>query len=298
MPKSLLEERDKNLFKSNIILYTMILFALLFPIIVFELTEDLFITFIFGIGALFYILSITNAIDTTFSSMDAKKLDSSLISQDIKLRQFKNLVEELKLSAGYPGKIDLYLIRHPSINAMAVSRGNKAAIAITTGALEKLNREELSGVVAHEISHIVNADSDVKLTAYVTMGVLYTYAYLALRGGRFLLGGRKKKGEGIVILLIILVAVMGYILGLLMFFAISRRREKLADIEAVRFTRDKYALINALKKIKKNEVLKVSDTASALFFANPLDPKKSRAFFNTFKTHPPINERIKYLEEL
>ena len=294
--KSLFNEREKNLTKSNIIFYSMVFLALALPFIVLSITDDFLLFGLFMLGALFYLLSMNNAIDTTFSSLKAVKISKKLVEEDIKLKQFVNIVEELKIAAGYKGKIDTYLIKHNSINAMAISRGNKAAIAITTGALEKLNREELSGVIGHEIAHIINADSDVKLVSYVAFGMLGTYAYMVFRYGGIFSSGKKKESANLFLALII--TALAYLLGMIMFFALSRKRESLADVESVRLTRNKFALIKALKKIAKNEKMPVSETASSLFFANPLNPLDSSVFSGLFRTHPPLEDRIKYLESL
>ncbi len=287
---SLFTERRKNLIKSDLILYGMITLALIFPFIVLNLTDNILLTlFLAGMAAL-YLLSLNNSIDITFSSVGAEKITNKM-KKNIKIRQFLNLLEELKIAANYKGEITPYLIKHDSINAMAISRKNKAAVAITTGALKKLNREELSGVVAHEIAHIINADSDVKLSAFIAVGVLGTYLEYISRIG----GNSRKKGSNILLLII---ALIFYALSILMFFAISRRRETLADVDAVRLTRNKYALIKALEKIAENEKMEVPESAASLFFANPLSPQLSTAFFGLFRTHPPLKERIEYLKRL
>ncbi|MEM4366782.1 MAG: M48 family metalloprotease [Candidatus Anstonellales archaeon] len=295
MGTRLFEEADKNRLISSLMLYTMLFLVALFPALAWILTEDFCITAILLAVMFFYaVQNFFYSFSTTMGVVGARKIaHGSERSQ--KEKQLLNIVEEMKIASGYGGNIDVYIIEDKSINAMAISRGNKAAIGATRGALEKLTREELSGVISHEMAHVVNADSDVKLTAFMTLGILYAYLRIFTRIRPT--SNSRKGGAAVMYLLLAALSIFAYAAGILMFFALSRKRETLADVEGTRFTRNKEALISALKKIATNDAMQVPETASSLFFANPLSPLESKVM-GLFATHPPLEERIRYLQSL
>lgn len=295
MGARLFQEADKNRLLSSALLYGMVFLVCVFPVAAWLATEDFCITtLLLGMAFFYAVMNFFQSFSVTMSVVGAKKITPGS-EPDQKTKQLANIIEEMKIASGYRGSVDLYIIEDKSINAMAISRGERAAIGTTRGALEKLTREELSGVIGHEMAHIVNADSDLKLTAFTTLGILYAYlrVFSSIRPS----SGREKGGSAVIYLLLAALALFSYIAGMLMFFALSRRREMLADVEGTRFTRNKEALISALRKIGASEGMAVPETASALFFVNPLSPLESKVM-GLFSTHPPLAERIRYLESL
>jgi heat shock protein HtpX len=216
-----------------------------------------------------------------------------------------NVVEGLAIAAGLP-KPRLYVIDDTAPNAFATGRNpQNAAVAVTTGLLEKLNRQELEGVIAHEMSHIQNYDIRLTSLAAVLVGsvaLLSDWALRSLRWGMW--GGRSRKSsrsEGggiglIVVLITVLFAILAPLAAQMLRFALSRRREFLADASGALLTRNPEGLASALEKIASDrEPLEVANRATApLYFVNPLlDYKGRRA--SLFDTHPPTEERIQRL---
>jgi heat shock protein HtpX len=215
---------------------------------------------------------------------------------------YYNTVEGLSIAAGVPMP-KIYMIEEDSINAFATGRDPKhASITITSGARKKLNRQELEGVVGHEMSHIKNYDVRTMLLAAVLVGVILLISDIMLRS--FLWGGGSKdndRGGGIwIIVIAIALAILAPIIAELIKLAISRKREYMADANGALLTRYPQGLANALKKISK-DTDQVVDTANRgmahLFIENPMR-KKKRMFASLFDTHPPIEERIKRLEAM
>jgi heat shock protein HtpX len=220
-----------------------------------------------------------------------------------------NLVEGLCISSGLPMP-RLYVIDDPAPNAFATGRNPKhAAIAVTSGLLEKMNRIELEGVLAHELSHIKNYDILVSTLAVVMVGVI---ALLADLGLRFMIfgGGRNRDsnsggGNPIIAIVALVFILLAPIAATLMQYAVSRRRESLADISAIEMTRYPPGLIAALEKLQADRtVVRENNRATAhLWIEEPMEhydgrsQRKSR-FSHLFDTHPPIEERIAALREL
>jgi heat shock protein HtpX len=225
--------------------------------------------------------------------------------------RYHNLVEGLCIAAGLP-KPRLYVIEDQAPNAFATGRNPRhAAVAVTTGLLEKLNRVELEGVLAHELSHIKNYDLLVSTLAVTMVGVVALLSDFSLRflwwGGPRHRNDRSGGHGGPAAIL----AVLGFVLLLvtplaarLMQFAVSRRRESLADVSGVALTRYPPGLISALEKLKEDTtVVHSSSRATAhLWIESPLarTPEEGRlARLNRlFDTHPPLEERIQALKEL
>jgi heat shock protein HtpX len=221
-----------------------------------------------------------------------------------------NVVEGLCIAAGLP-KPRLYVIEDPAPNAFATGRDPRhAAVAVTTGLLEKMNRVELEGVLAHELSHVKNYDVLVSTLAVTMVGVIALLSDFALRFMWW--GGPRHRddnqgGSGPAAIL----AVLGFVLLLVtplvarvMQFAVSRRREALADVSGVSLTRYPPGLIAALEKLKEDTtVVHSSSRATAhLWIESPLARTSEEgrlAWLNRlFDTHPPLDERIQALKEL
>jgi heat shock protein HtpX len=218
--------------------------------------------------------------------------------------QLRNIVETLAIGLGIdPPKI--YVIDDTAPNAFATGRDPKhASIAVTKGLLEKLDRTELEGVIAHEMSHVVNRDIRVMLLVTVLVGSIALISDGVLRSMQFGGGRRRDRdggggGAGIIALIAIVLAILTPIIATLIQLAVSRQREYLADASGALLTRYPPGLASALRKIAADpEALEVANKATAsLYIANPL---KDRPTFmdGLFNTHPPIAERVKRLEAM
>jgi len=217
-----------------------------------------------------------------------------------------NTVEGLAIAAGIPTP-KAYIIDDSALNAFSTGRDPQhASITVTSGLLEKMDRQELEGVVGHEMSHIKNYDIRLMMLVVVLIGVTILLSDLLLR--TFLWGGKSRddrEGKGGQIQLIFIVvglvlAVLAPIIAQLIQLAISRKREFAADANAAVLTRYPEGLANALKKIAKDPdplVDRANKATAHLFISTPF--RKSEGFFtNLFSTHPPIQERIKRLEAM
>lgn len=205
-----------------------------------------------------------------------------------------NVVEGLSMAAGIPMPT-LYLIDDPSPNAFAVGRDPQhASVAVTRGLIEQMNREELEGVLAHEISHIANYDVRYILIAIVFAGAIALLADFAMRSFRF--RGDRRGGGAFTLVLAIFLLVVAPIFAELIRMAISRQREYLADASGAKLTRYPPGLASALEKIKKfsQPVANATDATAPLYFSNPFPNK----FAHFFSTHPPVEERIKRLRSM
>jgi heat shock protein HtpX len=219
-----------------------------------------------------------------------------------------NVVEGLCIAAGLP-KPRVYVIDDPAPNAFATGRNPRhAAIAVTTGLLDKMNRIELEGVVAHELSHVKNYDVLVSTLAVTLVGVVVLMADWSIRFV-WLGGGRRRDGDGgnaaaPLALIGLGLLILAPIFARLMQFAVSRRRESLADVSGVSLTRYPPGLISALEKLQADKtVVHFNSRATAhLWIESPLAREPSEGpfarFNRLFDTHPPLDERIKVLKEL
>ena len=214
--------------------------------------------------------------------------------------QLHNVVETLAIGLGMPTP-RLFLIEDSAPNAFATGRDPRhASVVVTRGLLDKMDRTELEGVIAHELSHVGNRDIRVMLLVTVLVG---TVALLADWMWRSMFWGRGRRdrsgGNAIIMVVAIALAVLTPIIATLIQLAVSRQREYLADASGALLTRYPPGLASALRKIAADpEPLEVANKATAaLYIANPL--KDAPAFFDhLFDTHPPIEERIKRLEAM
>lgn len=224
-------------------------------------------------------------------------------------QRLHNLVEGLCIAGGLP-KPGVYIIDDPAPNAFATGRNpNHAAIAVTTGLLDTMNRVELEGVVAHELSHIRNYDILVSTLAVVMVGAVALMADLAIRtmwwnGGRVARGGDRSNANNPLAYVGIMLLVVAPIVAKIMQATISRQRETLADVSACQLTRYPPGLISALEKLKADTTVTHSaSTATAhLWIEQPMsgvgDGGKLGGVHRLFDTHPPLDERIALLREL
>ncbi len=207
-----------------------------------------------------------------------------------------NLVENLSITAGLPMP-RLYLINESQINAFATGRDPKnSAVAVTTGALSKLSRTELEGVLAHELSHIGNRDILVSTVAVVLAGVIAMVADIFLR--MIFWSNDERKGGALVLVMAMAAAILAPFAATLLRLAVSRKREFLADASGALLTRYPEGLASALEKIGQDSNLmrSASDATAHLYISNPFKGKEKTSWFvRLFMTHPSIEERIKIL---
>lgn len=214
-----------------------------------------------------------------------------------------NLVENLCMANGMPmPKINI--IYDDSLNAFASGINKKTfTVTLSKGIIEKLDDEELEGVIAHELSHIRNRDVRLLIISIVFVGIFSFLVEMALHATRALSrGSRNSKGNPIIfIILILILASIGYFFSRIFKLAISRKREYLADASAAEMTKKPWALASALRKVSQDsqiEAIEHKDVAQ-LFIEHPGDEskKKRSGFSSLFATHPPIEKRIQVLEQ-
>ncbi|MDG6229114.1 MAG: M48 family metallopeptidase [Candidatus Thermoplasmatota archaeon] len=208
-------------------------------------------------------------------------------------------VEEMALSAGLPTP-KVYVQESSDINAFATGKKpEEAIICATTGLLERLDKSELEGVIAHEMSHIKNRDILVATVTVAVVGAIALLAEIVIRSLFWTGGGRGRKGEGNAIILVIAIIfiILAPIFSRLTYLAISRRREYLADANGAYLTRNPEGLARALEKIRSNipRDPKGSKTVAPLYIANPFKRSHKNSIWST---HPPIDERIRRLRSM
>ena len=242
----------------------------------------------------------------SFSSGDAIFLAASKATPVTKSvhPQLFNVVEEMAIAARLPMP-KIYIINDPAPNAFATGRSpQSASLAVTAGLLGRLNRDELQGVVGHEMSHILHRDILFVTIAGVMLGAITLISEIFLRSMFYSSMGRRyssrDKGGGqaqlVMLVIAIAAAILAPIMATLLYFALSRRREYLADAGSARLTRYPEGLASALEKISQNTTpLSVANKVTApMYIVNPLQ-KKGMKLSDLTSTHPPISERIKIL---
>jgi heat shock protein HtpX len=212
-----------------------------------------------------------------------------------------NLTENLCISQGMKTP-HIYIINDDSLNAFASGiDGRTYAVTLSKGIIEKLDDDELEGVIAHELTHIKNRDTRVLIISIIFVGVFAFLAEMAFRSLRFAGRGKKdSKGSGGIILIAIVITAIAYFISILLRFGISRKREYLADAGSAEMTKKPYALANALRKISADPLIEAVERrdVAQLFIDNPqVSVRKSGSWDNMFATHPPIEKRIELLEQ-
>ena len=220
--------------------------------------------------------------------------------------QLYNIVEEMRIAASLPAMPRVFIIDTPVPNAFAVGLNpERACVAVTAGLLERLSRDELQGVIAHELGHISNRDTLFMTLAGVTLGAIVLLADAGMRMMFWGDGGRRrsssgKSGGGAALLMIaaLVLAILAPLVARLLYFACSRQREYLADASSAQYTRYPAGLANALRKIALQQDPKkipVNRVVAPMYAINPLAAAGS---FSVFGTHPPTEERIRRLLEM
>ncbi len=221
-----------------------------------------------------------------------------------------NVVEEMKIASGLEKMPDIYIIDEPGLNAFATGRDpNHASVAITSGLLQKLNRDELQGVIGHEISHVKNRDVLLMTMAGIVLGSIVILAWYA---SRFLIfggatrsrrsssrGGGGGAGQIIIIVVAIVLMILAPIMAQLIYFALSRRREYLADASSALYTRYPEGLASALEKIggASSFVSKANKATAPMYIANPFR-REALSPDQLTSTHPPIQDRVRILRSM
>ena len=259
--------------------------------------------FLWGLMTL---VSITNGDRILLSVAGAKEVTPEIHPQ------LFNVVEEMKIAAQLPAMPKVYIVDSPSPNAFAIGlKPEKAAVAVTAGLLTRLNRDELQGVMAHEIAHIVNRDSQLMTVAGIMLGSIVLISQVFLRSMWFMPGGSSKRyrkndsGGGspqlqlIMVVVAIALAILAPIFSRLLYFALSRKREYLADATAAQLTRYPEGLASALEKLQANDIpLESANKVTApMYIVNPLQ-RKGHKLSNLGSTHPPLQERIDILRAM
>jgi heat shock protein HtpX len=279
------------------IIMIILLFGVIFAIGVVLGFPPILATAISLPTALIYIgITYSFSVQSVIAAAKARPVNPQI--REEKILMYK--VEEMAIAAGLP-KPKIYVQGSSDINAFATGRKpNEAIICATTGAIQKLNNEELEGVISHEMSHIKNHDI---LVATITVGIVGAIALIAeivLRSLFWSRGSRGRKGGGgnaIVLILAIIFIILAPIFSRLTYLAISRKREYLADANGAYLTRNPDGLAKALEKIKDDlpDDPKGSKTVAPLYIANPF----KRSFKDSiWSTHPPIDKRISKLRSM
>ena len=217
----------------------------------------------------------------------------------IENKRVYNLVENLCISKGMRVP-QIYVIEDDSLNAFASGISARTfSVTLSRGIIDKLEDDELEGVIAHELSHIRNRDVRLMIISIIFVGIFAFVAEMAFRSIRFGALSRGKKDTGIAILVVIVVSAICYLIALLLRFGVSRSREYMADAGAAEMTRKPYALANALRKISNDPLIEAVENrdVAQLFIENPQPEEKKFSFSNLFSTHPPIQKRIELLDQ-
>ncbi len=249
-----------------------------------------------GLYIAFFFAIILNFSAYWFSDKMAIAMTRSKPLKESEAPDLYEMVRQLTQKANLPMP-RLYIMPTHQPNAFATGRNpNKAVISVTEGLLRLLNRDEIEGVLAHELAHIRNRDILVGSIAAVMAGALTVLARMGM-WQTMLGGGRRREGSGAILQLVAI--ILAPIAALLIRMAISRSREYLADSTAANITGNPAGLSNALLKLQqgvKRQPYEVNEATSHMFIINPLSGAKGRSFSSLFSTHPPIEDRVRRLQ--
>jgi len=281
------------------------LMALLFIAVVFAFgyifIGNIYISLAFALPIAFAYIAITysTSVQQILSAAKAKPANPHIREQKLLIAR----VEEMSIASGLPMP-KVYVQESPYINAFATGKNpENSVVCVTTGALQKLNQEELTGVIAHEMSHIKNYD--IRLMT-ITIGVVGAIALMSnilfysmfWGGAGRSRGGKGNEGQIILLVVAVLLIILAPLFSRLTYLAISRRREYLADSTGAYMSRNPEGLAKALEKIKNDSVKEKplgSKTVAPLYISNPF---KRQASGSAWSTHPPLDERIKRLRNM
>jgi len=296
------EEINSNKRRSYILIFCFLIFIIFLGLLIGVFYGNLYFGIILAlvIGTIYFLISYyggANAILTMTRAKEAKKPEYAHLI---------NTIEGLSIAAGLAKPPKVYVIEDDALNAFATGRDPEhSAITVTTGLLKKLNRLELEGVIAHEMSHIKNFDIRVMMLAAVMVGMTVLLSDFLLRSFLWGRGGSRDKDSNQLTIVFILVglalAILSPFIGEAIKLAISRKREYLADASGAILTRYPKGLADALKKIKEDPdplVDHANKATAHLFISTPFRKSKGSFMQKIFSTHPPIDERIARLEKM
>lgn len=318
---SFYEVQEKNIRKTKILIFLFIFFASFFGFLIDflylgfpeEIKIPFFTTFAFSLSSINSYISYNFGDKILLKALGVRKPDLN----DYKEKMFINVVEEMKIASGLPMP-EFFILDTDIPNAFATGKNpEKSSIVITEGLLNILTREELQGVIGHEMAHIRNRDILVMTVAATLVGVIVLLSDIAHRFLRYqILGGKttNRKGSGrvgsrggmvvlILIILLLIFSILGPLFARLVFFSISRSREYLADASSAELTRNPISLARALEKISssQNPSKWRMKGVSHMCIVSPLKSKLGEMenfFADLMSTHPPIEKRIKILKEM
>lgn len=245
-----------------------------------------------AVAAVYIWISMSFSVESVLAATQARPANPGI--REEKLLRYR--VEEMAIAAGLPPP-KVYVQDSKDINAFATGlTPEKSVVCVTTGALRQLTQEELEGVLAHEMSHILNRDMRVATITIGVVGAIALLAEIAIRVA-FRSRGGSRKGGGAIILVALVLVVLAPLFSRLAYFFLSRRREYLADASGALLSRNPHGLADALEKIRGDvpDDPKGSRTAAGLYFANPWTRRHRN---NVFATHPPLEERIRRLRAM
>jgi len=278
------------------------------------LLMGLFIGIIFGLGYLialfskepliFYIFAFIGIFINIISYFYGDKIITHLTgAKEVSRRdllEVYNILENLSISIGLPKTPKLYLIESNAMNAFATGRNyHNSLVAVTSGLVNNLSKEEIEGVIAHELAHIKNRDIVVMMVSTILSGIIVIMADMFLRMSMY--DNRDSKHNTFLMIFGFLLVFLAPIFAQLIHLAISRKREYMADASGALFTRNPEGLARALEKISKQSAsLDVSPATASLFIINPFKGKGGVINWlgNLFSTHPPVEERIRLLRNM
>jgi heat shock protein HtpX len=295
LEKTIYELRDSNIRRTYLflVIFSLILFGIGY-FFVYEFNWGTTGLIILALFIIFYnIITYVNSDKIALASVGAIPADPN------EYQVLHNVVEEIAIAAGIQ-KPKVYIMNELQPNAFATGRNpTNASICVTTGLLSMMNREELQGVVAHEMSHIRNYDIFLMTVIGIVVGLIIILRSVALRGMWFGMGERRRNrdsggGGNIIAIIGLVLAIIAPLLVIIIRAAISRQREYLADATGAYIVRDPYGLASALKKIGdyKKPMKTATDATAHMFISNPFAGERLLA------THPPVEDRIKRLESL
>jgi len=293
---TLYTEAERNIWKTY--LYLVVFFILIIGI-------GWLLSYLFEAVAILYIAVILSIVMSFTSYWYSDKIVLSISkAKPVQKKDYPELyriTENLAIANGLPMP-RLYVIEDPQPNAFATGRDPEhGVVAVTKGLLERLERSELEAVIAHELAHIGNRDILISSVVVVLVGVVVIIADIFFRMAFFGGMGGRDRGHPIIMLLAVIFIVLAPLLAQLMKFAISRKREYLADSTAALNTRHPEALARALEKISKdpNQLRSANDATAHLYIMNPFRGKEQKSWFHKlFMTHPPVEDRISRLREI
>jgi heat shock protein HtpX len=300
--KLLVEDQIRKNKRDTVLVCTLmalLFIGVIFAVGIFLFGGNILIALIFAlpVGVGYVLMMYSVSVKTVLSAAKARPANPNIREEKLLIHR----VEEISIAAGLPMP-KVYVQDSEYINAFATGRNpSEGIVCVTTGALYKLNQEELTGVISHEMSHIKNYDIRVATVTIAVVGaisLLSEIVFYSMFFGGAGRGGRRDGGGGIIVIIAFLFAILAPIFARLTYLAISRRREYLADSTGAYLSRNPEGLAKALEKIKKDHPRtkpKGSKTVAPLYISNPF---KSQSIRSLWSTHPPIDERIRRLRSM